>query len=514
MNRQDVLLRARPLRALGRLAGLVLSTCLLAALAAVPAAARPNIVFVLTDDLDWRSMSRMPRVQALAAGGATFARAYAATPMCVPARATLLTGKYPQNTGTRSNRPPAGGFQSFFANGQEQDTFAVWLRRAGYRTALIGKYLNFYPETAPALHVPPGWSHWLVPEHNRYMHAKFNYRLNEDGRSVAYGGAAADYATDVYAAKARAFIARSADEGRPFALLLSFPSPHVRENPAPRHQRWFPDAQAPRPASFPELDMSDKPPFLRLAPLQPERVEELDKRYRKRLRMLQSIDEAVASIRDLLVARGLLDDTYLVFSSDHGWHQGQHNQPPGKGRAFEEDTHVPLVVAGPGVRTGRTIERLVSNADFAPTFAAWAGVAPGPEVDGRSFAPLLTAADPARVPWRKRMPLMRLTEGVAPRAEWPELDVRREGAPQRYGCLAHLPPSRTSWPEYRGLRTERSTYVEYASGDLELYDRVRDPFQLQNAICNTTPTQLTQLHRTTEALFTCKTDGCRKAEDW
>jgi len=359
-----------------------------------------------------------------------------------------------------------------------------------------------------------GWTHWIVPEHNRYMHAKYNYRLNENGRSVAYGNTAEDYSTDVYAAKARAFIAQSADEGRPFALLLSFPSPHVRENPAPRHQRWFADERAPRPPSFPELDTSDKPPFLRLPPLQPTQVEELDKRYRKRLRMLQSIDEAVASIQGLLAERGLLDNTYLVFASDHGWHQGEHNQPPGKGRAYEEDTHLPLVVAGPGVRAGRTIKRLISNADLAPTFADWAGIAPGAEVDGRSFARLLTAPDPARVPWRKRLPLMRLTEGVAPRAEWPALDVRQEARSQSYGCLAHLPPSRTSWPEYRGLRTERSTYVEYASGDLELYDNVRDPWQRQNAVCDATPGALAQLHHTTEALFTCKKDGCRKAEDW
>lgn len=480
---------------------------------AAQAAAPPNIVFILADDLDWRSTVHMPELQALARQGATFEGAYMTTPICVPSRATILTGKYPQNSGVRSNRPPTGGYHAFYEGGQEDDTVAVWLRQAGYRTAMIGKYFNYYPDPAPPLHVPVGWTYWAVPENHADMHAKYNYTLNVNGTRVAYGNAKRDYSTDVFAARARAFIADSDVRERPFALFLWFPSPHVKEVPASRHADLFPRLRAPRLVSFPELDMSDKPPFMRVPPLSSARVEEIDERYRNRVRMLQSIDEALASIRDLLQARGLLDNTYIVFTSDNGWHQGEHNQTPSKGRPHEEDIRVPLIITGPDVPAGRTITRLVGNADLAPTFAEWAGARPSADVDGRSFARLVSAPDPTRLPWRKRLPIMRAIEGVALSRDWPDPDRRSVPAPG-YECLEHLPPSEQLLPEWRGVRTERYTYVEYATGDLELYDNGHDPRQVRNAICRATAPLVRHLHHTTQALFTCRAAACRRAEDW
>ena len=333
---------------------------------------KPNIVFVLADDLEQHGVNAMPRLQQLADVGTTFTRAFVSTPICAPSRATLLTGKYPQNTNTRSNRPPSGGYQNFYTSGQENETFGIWLQRAGYRTALVGKYMNFYPASAPALHVPTGWDFWAVPEQT-HVHAKFGIKLNENGRYVQYGTGAEDYATDLYARLAAAFINASADAGTPFALFLSLNSPHNPFDPAPRHAHLFADARAPRLPSFPEYDTSDKPPFFRLPLLTEPRIAELDDIYARRLRMLRSVDEAIGGLRDLLRQRGLLEDTYFVFSSDNGWHTGHHNQMPMKGRPHEEDIRVPLVVTGPGVPAGRQISRLISNADIAPTFAAWGG---------------------------------------------------------------------------------------------------------------------------------------------
>lgn len=454
----------------------------------------------------------MPEVQALARAGTTLGRFYVATPMCAPSRATILTGLYPQNTGVRSNRVPSGGYPVFRANGMEERTVAVWLRDAGYRTALIGKYVNWYPDGAPPLHVPPGWSRWVVPAAERYMVEKYDYRLNEDGVEVAYGGAPADYAIDVYAEKARRFVAAAADAGDPFALFLWLPSPHTPEEPAPRHAALYPWAKAPRGPSFPEADTSDKPPHLRLPAPTSAEVAEIDARHRLRLRMLRSVDEALASLRRLLADRGLLGSTYVVFSSDNGWHEGQHNQPPMKGRPYEEDIRVPAVVSGPGVPAGRTVWRLVSNADLAPTLAAWAGVTPPVEVDGRSFAGLLTAPEPARVPWRNRLPIMRAIEGKKAATAWPTFDpspVPSEG----YACLAGLTRQVVPWPEFRGLRSGRTTYVEHVTGDMEAYDDVADPYQLRNAVCSLPAARRAALHRATVELSTCRGAACRAAED-
>lgn len=481
--------------------------------AAAAAATRPNIVLVLADDLDARSTSLMPTVQDLARRGATFTNAFSVTPMCAPARASLLTGKYPQNTTVRSNRTPSGGYPNFLASGQEADTWAVWLRRAGYRTALVGKYMNEFPGPASPLRIPAGWSRWVSAMNDGDMHAKYEYVLNEDGVTVAYGNAVADYSIDVYAGKARAFVREAADAGEPFALFLSVPSPHVKEVPAPRHSQLFPSLRAPRLASFPETDVGDKPPFLRYAPLDAAAVQTIDERYRKRARMLQSVDEALGSIRALLAERGLLERTYLVFTSDQGWHQGEHNEVPGKGRAYDEDLRVPLVVAGPGVPAGRRVDRLVGSADLAPTFAAWAGIAPGPAVDGRSFARLLAAPDPAQVPWRKRLPFMRAIEGTQAARTWPVFG-RVEGSPEGYTCLEGLPPSGTRWPEFRGVRTERYSYTEYVTGDRELYDMSYDPRQLVNRICRAPAALLDRLNAVAVALSTCDRWACRRAEDW
>jgi arylsulfatase A-like enzyme len=507
---------ARPTRGIERpswIALLVMWLVLLVLASVAQAAAPPNIVFILADDLDWRSTRYMPELQALGRQGATFEGAYMTTPICVPSRATILTGQYPQNSGVRSNRPPTGGYRAFHQRGLEDETVAVWLKRAGYRTAMIGKYFNYYPDPAPPMHVPEGWTYWAVPENHADMHAKYEYTLNVNGTRVTYGNAKRDYSTDVFAARARAFIADSAARERPFAVFLWFPSPHVKEVPAPRHEDLFPRLRAPRLASFPELDLSDKPSFMRVPPLSPTQVAEIDERYRNRVRMLQSVDEALASIRDLLQAQGLLENTYIVFTSDNGWHQGEHNQMPSKGRPHEEDIRVSLVVSGPGVPAGRTISRLVGNADFAPTFADWAGVRPDPKVDGRSFAQLVSAPDPMRIPWRNRLPIMRAIEGVALTRDWPSLDRRSVPTPD-YGCLEHLTGTEQALPEWRGVRTERYTYVEYATGDLELYDNGSDPRQIRNAICRATTSLVRHLHQTTEALFTCRADACRRAENW
>lgn len=492
------------------LAGMMLATSLAFGLdgmsASAAAPAKPNILFILVDDLDARTANLMPRVQQrLGAEGTTFDRAYTQYALCVPSRATMLTGRYAQNTGVRRNLPEAGGFEAFIQNGNHQRSVNLWLQAAGYRTGIIGKFMNGYPNGLGGNQVLPGWDQWAVsPYANPY-----NYKVNENGRWVRYGSAPADYDTDVYRAKALAFIDDATRRRQPFALFLSFGQIHSPVAGAPRHRNLFRGAIVPRTPAFNEADMTDKPAFLRPALRSPEAIRSIDGVYAERLRSAQAIDEAVEALYAALQRSGQLQNTYIVFTSDNGFHMGEHRFAFTKGFAFEHSIRIPLLVRGPGIPARRTISRLIGNADLAPTFAAWAGVTPPVEIDGRSFAGLLTAANPANLTWRRALPLSKLPEAPVPVSSVfkDQLDPSvRSG----YGCIRN---GASRMPEMRGVRTERYTFAHWASGDLELYDRVQDPHQIANAVCAAEPGLRSGLRDLAAALSTCRGATCRRLED-
>ena len=474
-----------------------------------------NILFILTDDLDRAEVSVMPRLKALiAARGASFRNFFVSVSLCCPSRATCLRGQYSHNTGVQTNGGTNGGFETAHALGIEQSTVATWLHDAGYRTALIGKYLNGYPNTAAVAYVPPGWDEWDSPSHGD-PYSEFNYTLNENGTQVAYGAGAGDYGTDVYARKAAEFITAAAREGRPFFVYLALYAPHQPATPAPRHAKLFPRARAPRTPSWNETDVSDKPQWLRGAPLMTPDVErQVDALYRRRLRSLQAVDEAIATLVATLRTNGQLRDTYIVFTSDNGFHLGQHRLPSGKQTAYEEDIHVPLMVRGPGVASRTTVSDLAGNVDLAPTFADLADVAFPPFVDGRSLAPLLHRRAPASRRWRRAYLVERWQESVtAPtaRSDAPlePLDADAPGPRARRRRAAALNFS----PEYHGIRTRRHLYVEYETGERELYDLRRDPAELHNVAATARRRLLRRLADRLARLKTCQGAGCRDAEE-
>ncbi len=184
----------------------------------------PNIVFILADDLDAAIFDRERALRLmLAERGTTFANHFVSLSLCCPSRTSTLRGQYAQNTGVYTNTLPDGGFGKVVAEGLEGSTIATWLQGAGYRTALIGKYLNGYPNNAPEKsrnYIPPGWSYFVTPNGGT-PYSQFNYSLNENGQTVAYGNAAADYLTDVIATKATQFI-RDAGK-RPAEPFFLFP---------------------------------------------------------------------------------------------------------------------------------------------------------------------------------------------------------------------------------------------------------------------------------------------------
>lgn len=484
---------------------------LLAALPLVwgaPTPRPPNVVLVLTDDLDLSVTDRLPGLAStLGNAGTTFTNHFVSLSLCCPSRSSILRGQYAHDTGVFGNHPPSGGYQVFHDSHDEADTLAVWLQSGGYRTALYGKYLNGYPGREGETAVPPGWSDWAVPVRgNAYQ--EFNYTLNEGGRLVEHGDRPRDYLTDVLSDKAEDFVTRSAADGVPFFLYLSTFAPHAPFTPAPRYEDAFPDAVAPRTPSFNEADVSDKPSWLRGVPLLGDRaLARLDRQFRRRLQSMLAVQDLVDHLVSTLERTGQLDNTYLVFTSDNGFHLGQHRLIAGKNTAFDTDIHVPLFIRGPGVPAGHTVDALTVNVDFAPTIAGWAGVPVPAFVEGRSLTPLWTGGTPS---WRQAV----LLEHAGPDAL--DLDGNADGSG------LHEPPDSedahpgngtNQVPVFAGLRTAERTYVHYADGQEELYDDRADPDQLVNLAATADPAELARLRAWTAAMTTCHGAECRAREE-
>lgn len=387
---------------------LPLSACLLLAGCADPADAtdptrppppttdRPNLLLIVTDDQESSSLWAMKRTQELLVSrGLSFTRFYAAMPACCPSRASILTGRHVHNHQVWHNGPDvAGGFLAFHEQGHESATVATWLREAGYRTALVGKYLNFYGEVGP-VHVPPGWDEWYAifgPPIPGERQPYYGYFMNENGEIRRFGNRSEDYVTDVLAGKAVAFMQEAVADGVPFFLFWAPYAPHEPALPAPRHVGLFAGAPLPRLPSFDEADIDDKPPVVREPPLSEREIARMDRLYKLRLESLQAVDEAVESFVQSLEAVGALKNTYILFTSDNGFRFGQHRLPAGKGNLYEEEIRVPLIVRGPDVPLGDTVAALTSNVDLAPTLAELGGAMLSSAVDGVSLVPLLRGA--------------------------------------------------------------------------------------------------------------------------
>ncbi|MDQ6805774.1 MAG: sulfatase-like hydrolase/transferase [Actinomycetota bacterium] len=446
---------------------------------------RPNIVFVLTDDLSSDLVRYMPQVQALQARGLTFQDYFVSDSLCCPSRSSIFTGNFPHDTGVFSNVGTDGGFHLFYERGEEQSTFNVALQLAGYRTALMGKYLNGYlggPEQSPvpAAYVPPGWSAWDVAG---WGYPEYGYQLNADGILEHYGHRPQDYLTDVIARKGVQFIDSSAASGQPFFLELATFAPHRPYTPAARDAGLFPGLQAPRPASFDVLPTGAPRWLASHPPLTAKRLRRIDQVFRRRVQSVQAVDAMLGRIEAALAARHLLRKTYIVFSSDNGLHTGEYRLMPGKLTAYDTDIRVPLVVAGPRVPAGKTTDALAENVDLAKTFTAIGGTTlPG---DGHSLMGLLEGQTPTG--WRNAI----LVEHHGPNASVadPDLQTGTSGNPTTY----------------EAMRTNRFLYVEYADGEREFYDLQLDPDELHNLAAALSATQLATLHAELASLESCQT---------
>jgi N-acetylglucosamine-6-sulfatase len=440
---------------------------------------RPNIVFVLTDDLATNLVQYMPHVQALAKKGTSFANYTVTDSLCCPSRSSILTGRYPHNTGIFTNGGKDGGFTTFKKRGEEKSTFATSLQQAGYRTAMMGKYLNEYlPKDK---YMPPGWTQWDVAG-NAY--GQYNYNLLENDQIKHYGKNPDDYLTTVISGKATKFITDSVAAKNPFLIELATFTPHGPFTPAPEDKDKFPGLTAPRGPSFDRLPANPPKYLAGRGPLTEQEKKSIDTEFRKRAQAVQSVDRMIGSIQDTLTKSGVADNTIIVFSSDNGFHMGEYRMTPGKQTAYDTDVNVPLIVAGPGVGTGKTVTEPAENVDLRPTFEDLADATTPSEVDGRSLAPLLHGE---------------------PSAEWRTTSLVEHHGPNTDPADPDRPAKNSGNPAtYTAIRTTTYTYVEYTDGTKEYYDRTADPDMLTNSAAALSPDIQAKLTATTQAMSACK----------
>jgi N-acetylglucosamine-6-sulfatase len=486
-------------------------------LAQTAATPQPNIIFILADDMRKDDLNKkyMPQTTAeLVDKGRSFKNAFVSNPLCCPSRATIMRGQYSHNTdvwfNTNVYNPDPnvrdGGWQGYNGNGYEADNVATRLQAAGYTNGLFGKYLNGYGDdtvpvpTAP----PPGWDEvgddWFAFKTLGY----YNYDVNDNGTIKHYGSTNSNYSTNVLNSQIQEFIRANAAPGKPpiFAYVAPY-APHGPATPGPGDKQTFNGLKAPRPLSFNERDVTDKPPWIQsLRRFSSDDIANIDQRHENRVESLQAVDDLVAAVVRTLGEQGVLSNTYIVFTSDNGFHHGEHRIRQGKARPYEESVRVPLVIRGPDaaspeppvVQPGSSTDKLVLNTDYFPTFMDLAGAQTPPYVDGRSLLPVLTGPPPSS--WRTAI----LLEGRKNSAD-PEIVLDRN---------------------YNGIRTSTSKYIEYeslsGSGSIrELYDLTpsADPLELTNTYSSADPDvpPLSELDARLDALKGCHPDDLATPED-
>lgn len=434
---------------------------------------QPNIVVIMTDDQDVASLAYMPKTRALLADkGVTFANSFVQFPQCCPTRATWMSGQFAHNHGVMGNLAEwNGAYQAW--KPQEENSLPVWLQAAGYTTGFLGKVMNGFAQEA--YHVPPGWSWFRGMKVLDY----YNWSIYQaSGQIGTFGQGAADYSTDNLAWRAANFVTAHSE---PF-LLYAWPfAPHVNGSgvsvPAPRHVGMFANEPMPHNPTFNTAHMTGKHPIVAEFPrMSVEKVAQTEAHWRSYIETLQAVDDMVETVVMALEARGVLENTYVVFTSDNGILFGDWKKP-GKALPYERSVRVPLIVRGPGVPEGIVRDEIVTDADVAATVVALSGATPGRVLDGRSIVPLLSTAPAA---WRSAVLMTGLFD-----------------------------TSDTSFTRWNAVRTRDRKYVLSSDGHEELYDLEADLYERFSVVADPFyADDLTALRALEARLKSCAGESC------
>lgn len=441
---------------------------------------KPNIFFFLADDMDSSLLKHMPNTRRqIFDKGATFDNYFTNISLCCPARASLFTGKYAHNTGIMSNGYP-DGFHGFHVGDEKKNTFAVWLQERGYDTALLGKYLNEYPyvdskrsKGVSPRFVPNGWTDWVVPVKGQFVGD--NYVLNENGSLKQYSRPK-DHLSDLMARRAISMIKDNRDD-KGLMIKYSYYGPHIPEPASPKERankalkRNIAKIRYPRTQAFNEADVSDKRSGIRnQKKLSKKDIRDIDRTYRDRILSVKTMDRHIGMLIRSLKKTGQLDNTYIIFTSDNGYHLGDHRMKEGKNSPYDTDISLPLGIRGPGIKPGTTIDEITGNIDIAPTIADMAGARMSSDIDGESLLPLARGEDVE---------------------QWREYFFVQRGMLSRYNLSPTTEPgAKGQYEEERRLLgfgavvSDDARYIEYSNGGRELYDIQRDPYQVDNLLAD------------------------------
>jgi arylsulfatase A-like enzyme len=420
---------------------------------------RPNIVFILVDDLRWDELGitghpflKTPNIDRIGSEGALFRNAFVTTPLCSPSRASFLTGLYPHTHGITDNIDRSVASHKLI-------TFPLLLRQSGYATAFIGKW-HMGNDDSPR----PGFDRWVS---FKGQGSYINPEINEDGKDINPRG----YITDILNQYAVEFIRRP--HNKPFLVYLAHKAihPEVMQHgdgsvnlddaerfiPAERHKKLFMRKKIPRRPSAMQPP-TGKPALQRqigdLPPLGPNTATR-DEVVLGRLRSLMAVEEGVREIFSALKETGQLDNTVIVFSSDNGYFYGEHGLSVERRLAYEESIRMPLLMRYPKlIKAGTVRDEFALNIDVAPTLLELAGVSAPKVVQGRSLVSLLKGGE---TDWRNSFLIEYYSDRVFPR-------IRQMG--------------------YKAIRNERWKYIHYfeLEGMDELYDLKADPYEMKNII--------------------------------
>ncbi len=523
------------------------------------AASKPNLVVIMTDDLDivtYRAAMNAGLLknikQHIVDKGVSFDNNFVTNAVCCPSRATMLSGQYTQNHGVKT---VFGGILYWLKGahaGGESNTMATWLQGAGYRTVHVGKYLNGYGYSTARDYIPPGYNEWyslLDPSTYRV----YNYTMNESatgltpGTLVKYPDEVADqYQTDVLSKKANAFVNNHFNKtSAPFFMVLAPIAPHVEViqtppqpgapapessyldhfaesiRPAPRHEYLadgnLANGEAPSLSSdWPALhkpsfnyDAPDAIDYVKQLPsMDSKAINDVNEQFKHKIASMAAVDDMVGTLVDTLSKRGQLENTVILFTGDNGYFFGEHKLSS-KLFGYDESIRVPLVIRGPGFAQGVSTKKISLNIDIAPTMKEL-GLASGTlTVDGRSLVPILR--NPSAAWTRKQFLIEHYVEGggVVPDTI-PLLDL----SPPTFKAVRRLTDTEdylyVEWNE-KILQPNTTTFWEFFPLNDASVPNAK--FQMTNRYSSLTSSQKSALQSTLASFRGCKGSACRTVED-
>ncbi|KAH6659994.1 arylsulfatase precursor [Truncatella angustata] len=440
------------------------------------ASAKPNFVFIMTDDQDLHlsSLDYMPLVNRhIASEGTTFNKHYCTVSLCCPSRVSLLTGKAAHNTNVTDVSLPYGGYQQFINNGLHEKYLPVWLQEAGYNTYYTGKLMNGFSLSTYNKPYPAGWNDtdFLVDPQTYWYYNASMARNNGTYRYLP-----GSYSTDVVANTALEFLDIAAAQDTPFFVGVTPIGPHAEmkpslsgefllPTPADRHANLFQNISAPRTPSFNKLRSGGASYLASLPELNATEVSYVDLFYQRRIQSLQAVDELVGGIVSRLEELNLLDNTYIIYTSDNGFHIGQHRLPPGKTCNIEEDINVPFVVRGPGVAKGAEYNQPTTHTDIVPTLFTLANITLHDDFDGEPI-PVTTE----------------LQNQVLAKSEHVNVEYWGDGIME--GTISKWIGTSLPNNTYKHVRVVSEafdlSYTVWCTNEHELFDLKTDPYQSTN----------------------------------